>query len=31
MAKFEASTNLPAYFKSIDKLAKPLSKAAKKN
>jgi RNA polymerase primary sigma factor len=30
MAKFEASTNLPAYFKSIDKLAKPLSKAAEK-
>lgn len=30
MAKFETSANLPSYFKSIDKLAKPLSKAAEK-
>jgi RNA polymerase primary sigma factor len=30
MSKFETSNNLPLYFKSIDALAKPLTKAAEK-
>ena len=31
MSKFETSENLPIYFKSIDSLAKPLTKAAEKD